>query len=93
MGGKTYTGGKRTLTDGGASDEEQSDADFKQEDSDDDYEGMTGSKQPLGGGGRRKKQKYEMKDKPPNPNGRVLGRKLVMWHRKFTPPICFCAAT
>ena len=78
-GGKQYTGGKRSLGDGDNSEYEESDMEFKREDSDGEY---AGGKKPVGGG--RKKQKYEMKTKQPNPNGRVPGRKLVMWHRKST---------
>ena len=85
--GNYYTGGKGPIIDGSASDEEQSDIEYKQEDSDGEYmgEGRTNAKQSFGHG-NRKKQKYEVKEKTPNPNGRVVGRKLVMWHRKSFRP-------
>ena len=61
--------------------DEESDVEFKQEDgSDNDYEATTPSKKTIA---VRKKQKYNQKGLKPNPNGRVVGRKLVMWHRKF----------
>lgn len=54
---------------------------FKEEGSDDDYDGA--SKKPISGKKKQKNlQKYVQKAKKPNPNGRVVGRKLVMWHRK-----------
>lgn len=65
-------------------DPEESDVEVKEEESDDDYEGA--SKKPMSGKKQKNLQKYDLKKKLPNakfPNGRVVGRKLVMWHRKF----------
>lgn len=73
------TGGKFLLSN--AYDNNESDEEFMEEDgSDGDYEGRPASKKPLGTAG--KKNKAPKKTGPPNPNGRVVGRKLVMWHRK-----------
>ena len=63
--------------------DEDSDVEFKDEDaSDDDFEAGTPSKKAVP---VCKKQKYnQKKGLKPNPNGRVVGRKLVMWHRKYS---------